>query len=178
MLLLTLNGGAFAQLPSNGSAAAEEMAKAGWTTDSGAAIHGASTTKCPAELPGFAALIFTGPVGPNILGTCTYKDSTGSGDAGIQVRKYARDVGESTDAIANDRTLMEPRPGAEVPFMMVRIDQITTRDGKNGGRLVISKTRGGLLIDCFGEGESLEKAGEKVGLFCAKSDLTPARSSP
>ena len=51
--------------------------------------------------------------------------------------------------------------------MMVRIDQITTRDGKNGGRLVISKTRGGLLIDCFGEGESLEKAGEKIGLFCA-----------
>ena len=72
------------------------MAKAGWTTDGGAALHGASTTKCPAELPGFDALIFTGPVGPNILGTCTYKDSAGSGDTGIQVRSYVRDVGEST----------------------------------------------------------------------------------
>jgi hypothetical protein len=33
--------------------------------------------------------------------------------------------------------------------------------------MVITKTRGGLLIDCFGEGESLEKASAKIGLFCA-----------
>ncbi len=143
------------------------MAKAGWKMDSGAAIHEASTTRCPAELPGFAALIFTGPVGPNILGTCTYKDSADSGDAGIQVRKYMRDIGESRDAINNDRTLMEPGPGADIPFMMVRLAPITTRDGKSGGRMVITKTRGGLLIDCFGEGESLEKVSAKIGLFCA-----------
>lgn len=143
------------------------MAKAGWKMESGAAIHEASTTRCPAELPGFTALIFTGPVEPNILGTCTYKDSAGGGDAGMQVRKYVRDVGESGDAINNDRTLMEPRPGAEIPFMMVRFSPITTRDGNRGGRIVITKTRGGLLIDCFGEGESLEKASEKIGLFCA-----------
>lgn len=167
VFLLTFSSGAFAQSPSNGSAAAEEMAKAGWTMVSGAAVHEASTTKCPAELPGFNALIFTGPAGPNILGTCTYKDSAGNGDAGIQVRKYLRGVGESRDAVVNDRTLMEPRPGAEVPFMMVRMAPITTRDGKNGGRMVITKTRGGLLIDCFGEGESLEKVSAKIGLFCA-----------
>ena len=41
--------------------------------------------------------------------------------------------------------------------------------------MVITKTRGGLLIDCFGEGESLEKASEKIGLFCANA---PVRSSP
>lgn len=167
MFLLTFGSDAVAQSPSNGSAAAEEMAKAGWKMDGAAAIHETSTTKCPAELPGFTALIFTGPAEPNILGTCTYKDSAGGGDAGIQVRKYVRDVGESRDAINNDRTLMEPRPGAEVPFMMVRLAPITTRDGKSGGRMVITKTRGGLLIDCFGEGESLENASAKIGLFCA-----------
>ena len=143
------------------------MAKAGWKMDGSIAIHQASTTRCPAALPGFSALIFTGPAEPNIVGTCTYKDSTGMGDAGMQVRKYMRDVGESRDAIVNDRTLMEPRPGDEIPFMMVRFSPITTRDGNRGGRVVITKTRGGLLIDCFGEGESLEKASEKIGLFCA-----------
>ncbi len=166
VILLMLSSSAVAQLPSHGSLAAEEMAKAGWKVESGAALHEASTTKCPAEIPGFNALIFTGPAEPNILGTCTYKDSSGMGDAGIQVRKYMRGVGESRDAMINDRTLMEPRPGAEVPFMMVRIQPITTRDGKNGGRMVITKTRGGLLIDCFGEGESIEKASKKIGLFC------------
>jgi hypothetical protein len=167
MLLLTSSSGAFAQSPSNGGAAAQEMAKAGWTMDGGAAIHEASMTKCPAELPGLAALIFTGPVEPNILGTCTYKDGTGGGDAGMQVRKYMRDVGESRDAIVNDRTLMEPHPDAQAPFMAVRFSPITTRDGKKGGRMIITKTRGGLLIDCFGEGETLENASAKIGLFCA-----------
>jgi hypothetical protein len=167
MLLLMSISGVHAQSPSNASAAAEEMAKPGWAMDGGIAVHEASMTRCPSELPGFSALIFTGPVEPNILGTCTYKDSTGSGDAGIQVRKYVRDVGESRDAIANDLMLMEPRPGADIPFMMVRMAPITTRDGNSGGRVVITKTRGGLLIDCFGEGESLEKASTKIGLFCA-----------
>jgi len=167
MLLLTLSGGAFAQSPSNGSAAAEEMAKAGWKMEGGGAVHDASTTKCPAELPGFSALIFTGPAEPNIVGTCTYKDRADTGDAGMQVRKYVRDVGETRDAITNDRTLMEPRAGDEIPFMMVRFTPITTRDGNRGGRIVITKTRGGLLVDCFGEAESLEKASEKIGLFCA-----------
>jgi hypothetical protein len=50
--------------------------------------------------------------------------------------------------------------------MMVRFQPITTRDGKRGGRVIITKTRGGLLIDCFGEAESLEKASGKIGLFC------------
>jgi hypothetical protein len=145
------------------------MTKAGWKMDGGAALHEGSTTKCPAELPGFHALIFTGPAEPNILGTCTYKDNADGGDIGIQVRRYMRDVGETRDAIVNDRTLMEPRSGANAPFMMVRITPITTRDGKSGGRMVITKTRGGLLIDCFGEAESLEKASAKIGLFCGNS---------
>jgi hypothetical protein len=164
---LTLSSGAFAQSPSSGSAAGDEMAKAGWKMESGAAVHAGSSTKCPAAIPGFNALIFTGPIDPNILGTCTYKDNANSGDTGIQVRRYIRGVGESSDAIDNDRTLMEPGSDPNVPFMMVRIAPITTRDGKSGGRMVITKTRGGLLIDCFGEGESLEKASAKIGLFCA-----------
>jgi hypothetical protein len=143
------------------------MEKAGWKMEGSAALHAASTTKCPAELTGLGALIFTGPVEPNILGTCTYKDNADGGDAGIQVRRYMRNVGESRDAIQNDRMLMEPRAGADVPFMMVRFTPITTRDGKRGGRMVITKTRGGLLIDCFGEGESLEKVSAKIGLFCS-----------
>jgi hypothetical protein len=117
-------------------------------------------------LPGFDALILTGPSEPNVVGTCTYKDMADTGDTGIQVRRYMRDVGESRDAIVNDRTLMEPRPGEDAPFMMVRIVEITTRDGKPGGRMVITKKRGDFLVDCFGEGESLEKTSEKIGLFC------------
>ena len=161
--------GAYAQTAYDNpnSAAAEAMVKAGWKMATGAALHEASTTKCPADLPGFSALIFTGPVEPNVLGTCTYKDNADSGDAGIQVRRYMRDVGETRDAIINDRTLMETRPGAPAPFMTVRFDPITTRDGKRGGRVVITKTRAGFLIDCFGEAESLEKASAKIGLFCA-----------
>ena len=145
------------------------MTKAGWKMENGAALHEMSSTKCPAALPGFNALVFTGPAEPNIIGTCTYRDKADGGDTGIQVRRYMRNVGESRDAIINDRTLMEPRPGADVPFMMVRFTPITTRDGKSGGRMIITKTRGGLLIDCFGEGESLEKTSAKIGLFCGSN---------
>jgi len=168
VLLLTFGGGALAQSPYDNpnSAAAQEMTKAGWKIEHGVALHEMSMTKCPAELMGLAGLIFTGPAEPNILGTCTYKDPTDGGDAGIQVRRYMRDVGESRDAVVNDRTLMEPRPGAEIPFMMVRLMPVMLRDGKSGGRMVITKTRGGLLIDCFGEGETLEKASAKIALFC------------
>jgi hypothetical protein len=168
LFLLTCSGGALAQAPYDNpnSAAAQAMAKAGWKMENGIALHEMSMTKCPAELAGLGALIFTGPVEPNVLGTCTYKDHADGGDAGIQVRRYIRNVGESRDAIVNDRMLMEPRPGAEIPFMMVRLTPITLRDGKDGGRMVITKTRGGLLIDCFGEGESLEKATAKIALFC------------
>ena len=168
VLLLTGIHGAFAQsaYDNPNSAAAQAMTKAGWKMDAGAALHDPSTTKCPAALPGFDAMIFTGPVEPNILGTCTYKDGADAGDTGIQVRRYIRDVGESRDAIVNDRTLMEPTPGENVPFMMVRITEIMTRDGKPGGRMVITKARGGFLVDCFGEGESMEKTSQKIGLFC------------
>ena len=166
-MILLCTQGAYAQsaYDNPNSAAADAMGKAGWRMDAGAALHETSTTKCPAALPGFEALIFTGPAAPNVVGTCTYKDSAGGGDTGIQVRRYIRDVGESREAMQNDRTLMEPR-GANIPFMMVRFQEITTRDGKRGGRVVITKTRGGLLIDCFGEAESLEKASGKIGLFC------------
>jgi len=169
VLLLVCVDGALAQSASDspGSAAAQAMTKAGWKMESGMALHAASTTRCPAMLPGFDTLIFTGPAEPNILGTCTYKDNADGGDTGMQVRRYMRDVGESRDAIVNDRALMEPRAGANVPFMMVRFTEITTRDGKPGGRMVITKAKGGFLVDCFGEGESLEKVSQKIGLFCA-----------
>jgi hypothetical protein len=165
--LLIFTPGAYAQSihENPNSAAGEAMTRAGWRMEAGAARHEASTTTCPAALPGFDALVFTGPAEPNVLGTCTYKDSAGAGDTGIQVRRYIRDAGESREAIQNDRALMEPR-GANPPFMVVRFQQIMTRDGKSGGRVIITKTRGGLLIDCFGEAQSLEKASEKIGLFC------------
>src|SRR5512145_3314657 len=88
--ILICTQGAYAQsvYEHPNSAAAEAMTNAGWRMESGAALHEASTTKCPAALPGFEALIFTGPTDPNVIGTCTYKDSTGSGDTGIQVRRY------------------------------------------------------------------------------------------
>jgi hypothetical protein len=168
VILLAGINGALAQSAFDypGSAAALAMTKAGWKMAAGVALHASSATKCPAMLPGFDALILTGPSGPNIVGTCTYKDMANAGDTGIQVRRYMRDVGESRDAIMNDRTLMEPRPGEDVPFMMVRIADITTRDGKPGGRMVITKKRGDFLVDCFGEGDSMEKTSAKIGLFC------------
>ena len=168
VFLLSCIPSALAQSPFDnpGSASAQEMTKAGWTMAAGVALHAASTTKCPAMLSGFDPLVLTGPTSPNILGTCTYKDTADGGDTGIQVRRYMRGVGESRDAVVNDRTLMEPRPGETVPFMMVRITEITTRDGKPGGRMVITKAKGGFLVDCFGEGESMEKTSQKIGLFC------------
>jgi hypothetical protein len=168
VILLADIHGALAQsvFDNPGSAAAQEMTKAGWTMEAGAALHAASTTKCPAMLPGFDALILTGPIAPNIVGTCTYRDAADGGDTGIQVRRYVRGVGESRDAVVNDRMLMEPRPGETPPFMMVRIAEITTRDGKPGGRMVITKKKGDFLVDCFGEGESMEQTSQKIGLFC------------
>jgi hypothetical protein len=166
ILICTQSAHAQAVSDSPNTAAAEAMTRAGWKMEAGTTFHEASTTKCPGTLAGLEALIFTGPAEPNVLGTCTYKDSAGGGDAGLQVRRYIRDVGESREAIQNDRALMEPRAGTSPPFMMVRFQPITTRDGKRGGRVVITKTRGGWLIDCFGEAESLEKASAKIGLFC------------
>ena len=167
VILMAAVHGVLAQSGSNpDSAASQEMTKAGWKMDAGMALHAASMTRCPATIMGFQSLVFTGPTSPNIIGTCTYKDGADGGDVGIQVRRYIRGVGESREAVVNDRVLMEPRPGETPPFMMVRIGEITTRDGKQGGRMVITKKKSDFLVDCFGEGESLEKTSAKIGLFC------------
>ncbi len=103
----------------NPSAPAASMPE-GWSRDGDRTVHEASATRCLNEIAGFRPMRLSGPVDPNILGTCRYEDASGAGDAGMQVRRYLRDVGESREAIANDRALMEPGEGHGTPMMMVR----------------------------------------------------------
>ena len=152
-----------APIPSGSASAMPE----GWSLDGDRTVHEASATRCMNEIAGFRAMRLSGPVGPNIVGTCRYDDASGAGDAGMQVRRYLRDVGESPEAIANDRALMEPGEGHGTPMMMVRFAPVTTRNGQMGGVVIITKARNGFLIDCFGEGRSIEDASRKIGLFCA-----------
>jgi hypothetical protein len=137
----------------------------GWSLDGNRTVHEASATRCLHEISGFRPLRLAGPLQPNILGTCRYDDESGWGTAGMQVRRYMRDTGESRLAIENDRALMEPN--GQSPMMMVRFAPTTNKKGEMGGIVIITKTRNGLLIDCFAEGASLEDASKKIGLFCS-----------
>src|SRR5262245_12473765 len=65
----------------------------GWTMPAGGADHAASGTKCPGTVTGFDHFTFAGPMGPALLGSCTYVDDTGNGDAGLRVRRYVPGAG-------------------------------------------------------------------------------------
>jgi len=129
-------------------------------------LHEASGTKCLASVTGFDRMEFSAAADP-VLGTCVYIDDSGAGDAGVRVRRYIPGVGQSRSEIENDRTLMEPDPNIGAPLFTVRMGAATTRDGKMGGRLTITKVRNGYLVDCFAEGASLEVASAKMALICA-----------
>lgn len=130
------------------------------------AKHEASGTNCLAQVNGFQRMQFSGGVEPNVLGSCLYVDDTGTGDAGIRVRRYAPGIGESQTEIENDRALMEPDPRG-TPLFMARMGEATLRDGKMGGRLTITKVRNGYLVDCFAEGTTLQVASAKMALICS-----------
>lgn len=149
-------------------APASSQSQDGWTTDSNGPAHALSETKCPRESDGFKTVRFSGPAEPNILGTCLYEDAMGTGDAGIRVRRYMAGVGETPEAIANDRMLMEPDPRNGAPLFTVRIAPLTFADGKRGARLTITKIRGGLLIDCYAEDADFGNATAKVAALCGK----------
>ena len=136
-----------------------------WTMPPEGTRHVASGTLCRASVDGFARMEFSGPASPNVLGLCVYIDETGTGDAGIRVRRYLPGIGSSRDEIQNDRALMEPGPEG-APLFAVRMDGAATRDGKNGGRVTITKVRNGFLVDCYGEGATLEVASAKLALVC------------
>jgi hypothetical protein len=138
-----------------------------WSMPSEGAVHEASGTRCLASVNGFSTMQFTGAAEPNILGTCAYADESGTGDAGLRVRRYLPGVGESGAEIENDRTLMEPDPAAGAPLFMARMGPATLKDGKMGGRLTITKTRNGYLIDCFADGATLQIASGKIALICS-----------
>ena len=140
----------------------------GWTSDSAGHAHALSETKCPLESDAFKQVRFSGAAEPNIIGTCLYEDAMGTGDAGITVRRYMQGVGDSPDAIANDRLLMEPNPTRGAPLFTVRIDPVMFDDGKRGARMTITKMRGGLLIDCFAVDADFANAGAKIAALCAK----------
>jgi len=132
-----------------------------WTVLPEGNRHVASGTFCPDEVEGFASLAFAFGNIPNLLGTCAYTASAGGGTAGVRVRRYAAGEGESQEAIDNDRSLMEPDNVQGAPLFAVRMTPAAT-----GGRLTITKTRNGYLIDCFAEGPSLEDAAAKVAAVC------------
>ena len=138
-----------------------------WSMPPEGAIHEASGTRCLATVSGFSTMQFSGAADPTILGVCTYADDSGTGDAGVRVRRYAPGVGESRETIENDRTLMEPDAAAGAPLFTARMGPATLKDGKLGGRLTITKTRNGYLIDCFAEGATLAIASGKIALICA-----------
>ena len=92
----------------------------------------------------------------------------GTGDAGVRVRRYAPGQGENSEAAGNDRALMEPRAGRASPLFTVRIEPLEVADGKRGARVVVTKTRNGLLIDCFGEDADFASATAKIAGVCGK----------
>jgi hypothetical protein len=139
---------------------------AGWTMGAYGIQHEASSTVCPPHLSGFDRLTFVSPPGADMLGACVYVDDTGTGDAGMRVRRYLPGVGETREIIDNDHALMEPDPVQGAPLFTVRMAPVTTRDGKMSGRLTITKVRSGYLIDCFAEGISLQIATAKIALIC------------
>ncbi len=121
---------------------------------------------CPNRIEGFEPLVFTGADTAALLGGCSYIDADGAGNAGIRVRKYVPGVGESRDAISNDRALMEPDPSQEAPLFAVRMSPFTTSNGTRGGVLVITKKRNGYLVDCYAEGVTLDDTTAKIARFC------------
>ena len=158
---------ALAQVGSEPSSSASQLPPPlGWSIAADSIVHEESTTRCTNDVAGFLPLRLSGPVEPNVLGTCHYEDPAGGGDVGIQVRRYMRGVGESRDAIVNDRMLMEPRPGSLTPGFAARMLPVKTRDGQMGGLVIITKVRNGFLVDCFAEGRGLEEASKKIALIC------------
>jgi len=138
-----------------------------WTMPPEGALHEASGTRCLATVSGFSAMQFAGAAEPDILGTCAYADDNGTGDAGVRVRRYLPGIGASRTEIENDRALMEPDAAAGAPLFTARMGPATLKDGKMGGRLTITKTRNGYLIDCFAEGATLPVASGKIAIICA-----------
>lgn len=137
-----------------------------WTETPQGRLHEASGALCPNRIEGFEPLMFTGADAAALLGACSYIDADGAGNAGIRVRKYAPGMGESRDAIANDRLLMEPDPTRDAPLFAVRMSPFTTSNGTKGGILVITKKRNGYLVDCFAEGVTLDDTSAKIARFC------------
>jgi hypothetical protein len=162
-LVLGVPGVCLAQSPAESSGQTDPQS---WTDMPGGRHHTASGTLCPNRVDGFEPLAFAGADAAALLGTCSYIDADGAGDAGLRVRKYVPGVGESRDAVSNDRMLMEPDPVQGPPMFAVRMSPVTTSNGTRGGILVITKARNGFLVDCFAEGATLDVATEKIARFC------------
>jgi hypothetical protein len=139
-----------------------------WTASPEGNRHEASGILCLDDIAGFAPLVFMEGDAANLLGACSYIDHTGTGDAGVRVRRYARGKGETQEAIDNDRALVEPDPARGAPLFTVRMAPATTGDGKRGGRVTITKMRNGYLVDCFAEGATLQVASAKLARVCPK----------
>jgi hypothetical protein len=156
-------GAVLAQLP---GASAPSTDPRLWVVDPEATIHAASGAVCLSRIEGFEPLMFMGPQAANLLGTCTYTDAGGAGNAGLRVRQYEPGFGETREIIVNDRALMEPDPAQGPPLFAARMAPVTTANGTKGGLLTITKTRNGYLIDCYAEGAMLADASAKIARFC------------
>jgi len=114
----------------------------GWSQrEDGAFVHQQSTAVCPLEIAGHKRTGIEAGAAP-VLGICSYakgSDMTGV----IRVRSYVPGQGETQMAIENDRLLMAP---GSTTVSTGRMPPMRPSEGKQ--RLVLTVTRGGLLIDC------------------------------
>lgn len=138
----------------------------GWTMDAIGFAHAESLTRCPFESDGFKRVRISGAQAPGVIGTCAYEDAMGTGDAGLRVRRYVPGAGDNAEAIDNDRALMEPDPVQGAPLFTVRIVPFAPGDAKKGARIIITKVRGGLLIDCYAEDADFGGATAKIAAVC------------
>ncbi len=121
----------------------------GWTARAGdgAFVHTESGVACLPAFGAFTRQKLEGPSSPNILGICIYADAKGR-PAGVRVRRYMENVGDSPLAIQNDRNLISPPNGQHLVATM-RVTPVALDDGTHIQRLTFTVLRNGMLTDCF-----------------------------
>ena len=128
-------------------AAAQAGLPPGWSTkEDGAFVHAQSGATCPLTLGGLSRKDLRSAGEPD-LGICFYADDKAH-EGEVRVRQYVRGRGETPLAIRNDQMLMEPSPGSPKIVIGLRSGPGPERNGVRTSQSVLTKARGGLLIDC------------------------------
>ncbi len=125
-----------------------ETAPRGWVTTPDGPSHEITGITCPAEIGTFRFTGVTVDGDAAMLGRCHYP---GDGiESWLRIREYHKGSGESGMAIQNDETLMNPKPGEDMPVATFRFTPGTAEDGRTYSDMVITSRVGDLLVDCVG----------------------------